>query len=86
MYDCSTDEFFLSKDEVNRNDKFFVCTLWLDLAQAGSFTKVITDRNSNDLVFVIGMDYILKYDLSSVVNGALNSEDKKQKLKPVDTF
>jgi hypothetical protein len=86
VYDCSQDEFFLAQEEVNRNDPFFVCTLQIDPVQASKFTKVVTHKSNNDLVFVLGQDYILKFDLSAVANGALNSDDKTKKVQPVDAY
>jgi hypothetical protein len=86
VYDCSKEEFFLSDQEVSRNDAFFVCTLAIDPIQAAMFGKVVTHRDNNNLVFIVGKDYILKFDLSTAVNGALDIDNSKKKVKPEDTY
>ena len=86
VYDCSKEDFFLSKEEVSRDDPSFVCTLLVEPNEAFNFSKVVTHSDSKDLIFVIGQDYILKFDLSDAVNGVLNSNSKMDTVKAADTY
>ena len=58
VFDSSRDEFFSSRSKVKNTDSFYKCSLILHERFERYDCKIVTDKNSEDLVAVVGQKTI----------------------------